>query len=344
MIINRTKLFLIGSLVAILIATVGVILVQNTRSQQKSTNGNNYSKSMIGFKVKNDLQNYGIDVVSSSDFNFDAELEKYVGDDENLISQVNSVKPFTLFIKNNSSKDIVGISLRWRFTGGNGSLVEIPQSEANPGVLIGIKPIDPKMIGKTSLINSKDVKFFTYFKDIVGNNVTTGNMRVKNPNSGIKLPSNDQLDTSYLNSQKEKMLIEHSDFSVSIDGVFFEDGTFVGEDRNFFFDSLRGDIQARKDILADLDNGKALGKNNTNIIDEILNKTSNIFVDFTQLNSENVTSEQVFDISYKSYLKNLRSELIMKQSRMSDTEIVKQFQNVKLTDFVTLKKVATDFR
>jgi hypothetical protein len=338
---NRTNLLLIGALVVLLVVTAGFILGQDAESIKNPVTRKNYQKSMKNLEVKNDLQKYGIEVVSSTDFNFNAELAKYIGGNEDLTSLVNSAKPFAFFIKNNSSKEIVAISLRWKFIDSKGKNFEIPQTEANPGVLMGIKPLDPKMVGKTSLINSKEVKFFTYFNDFIGHKIAFANMRLKNPTVNYPYAGfeNSSSDTSNLDAQKERILNEYADFSLSIDGIVFNDGTFVGDDQNLFFETLRGDIQARKDILTALAEANSKGKSHTNILDDILSNTSNISVNPAELRTGNATREQVFDFSYKTYLKNLGRELVMKRTRMSDDYIVSQLQSVKVSDFVTLRKL-----
>lgn len=296
-------------------------------------------KKMKNLVVKNDLQKYGIEVIASTDANFDSELRQYIGNKDSLVSIVESAKPFAFFIKNNSSKGVVGVSLRWKFSYSDGRSDEIPQSEANPGVLMGMKPLDPNLIGKTNLINSKDMKFFTHFKQMIGHGVDFANMRVKNPsiNYPYRVDPN-PLAISVMNSQKEQILRGYADFSVSIDGIIFDDGTFAGPDQNFFFDALRGTVQARKDILTDLIEAKSSGKRDTEIVDDILSKTSNMYMNFAELHTGNATREQVFDSSYKTYLKNLRGELVMQRSRFSDEKIVKIIQSVHVSDIATLHK------
>lgn len=301
-----------------------------------------YPKNMKNLLVRNDLEKYGIEVIASTDASFNSDLKQYIGRDDSLVSLVESARPFTIFIKNNSLKEIVGVSLRWTFSGLNGENFEIPQNEANPGRLMGLKPLDPTMVGKTSLINNKAMKFFTYFNDIVGNNVAFANMRFKNPS--INYPynfysQNSQSDIYNLNSQKESILSRYNDFSVSVDGIVFDDGTFIGADQNFFFDMLRGDMQARKDILKDLADAKLSGKKDTNILDDILSATSNISVNLAAQRSADVKRDQVFDSSYKTYLKNLRNELVMKRSMMSDDNVVKQLQYFRLSNFIALRKI-----
>lgn len=342
---------IISALLVALSTMITVVVVRATKEQSNLKRlqienktvipafKNDSTKKMKNLVVKNDLQKYGIEVIASTDANFDGELGQYIGNEDSLVSLVESTKPFALFISNNSTKDIVGVSLRWKFSLSDGRNVEIPQSEANPGVLMGMKTLDPNLVGKTNLINSRAMKFFTYFNQMIGHEINFANMRVKNPsiNYNYRVDPN-PLAISVMNSQKEEILSNYADFSVSIDGIIFDDGMFVGPDQNFFFDTLRGAIQARKDILTFLIEAKYASKNDTEIVDDILSKTSNMYVNFAPLHTGNPTREQVFDSSYKTYLKNLREEFVMQRSRFSDEKIVKIHQSVQGSDFVTLRK------
>jgi hypothetical protein len=335
---NRISLFLIVVLTSILLVTVGLIFAQNTETTKNSLKKENNSKTMKTLEVKNDLQKHGIEVVAPTDFNFDAELRKYVGANESLISLVDSAKPFAFFIKNNSSREVVGISLRWKFSDASGKSVEIPQSEANPGVLMGIKPLDPKMIGQTSLINSKEIKFVSYFNDSVGQKVSFASMRLKNPT--INYPyagfESSMSDVSNVNLQKERIFNDYVNFSLTIDGIVFNDGGYIGADQNFFIEILKGQIQARKDVLVWVTEDRLSNKTDTNILDGILLKASNITANFVRRDLGNPTREQVFDSSYKNYLKNLGAELTVKRTRLSDNYIVSQLQAVRVSDFIEL--------
>src|SRR5215213_1391008 len=333
---------LIAILLVITIATVGFIFGQKIKRTQKLEVDTNPTTNMRNLVIKTDLQKYGIEVISSTDFNFDSEFLKHVGGRSDLLTLVNSTKPFAFFIKNNSSKEIVGVSLRWEFIDSQGNKTKFPQNEANPGVLMGIKPVDPNMVGKTSLINSKEMKFFTYFNEPVIQQIALANLRFKNPtvNYPYSIDSgNTQSAISNLNFQKEKIFSYYQELSVSVDGIIFNDGIFVGEDQNFFFDSLRGDIEARKDILTALTQARSIGKTNADILDDILSNTANISVNSAGLHTDNTTREQVYDFAYKNYLKNLRSDLLMRRKRISDDYIVQQLQLSRLSGFVTIRKV-----
>ncbi|MDQ3712023.1 MAG: hypothetical protein M3388_07365 [Acidobacteriota bacterium] len=134
---------------------------------------------MTDFEIKNNLQKFGIEIISPTDANFDSELTRRIGDFDVVLPLVEAAKPLVGFIKNNSSKEVVGISLRWDFIKSDGEEVfSSSGGVSSPGVLMGKKPRDPWMVGKTSLINSNELRFFSYFFDVV-QTIQNINNRVK---------------------------------------------------------------------------------------------------------------------------------------------------------------------
>lgn len=326
-------------IVVIALMTVGFIWGRNTNIKGTEATGNDDGKRMKDLTVRNDLQKFGIEIIASTDENFSDELRRHLGESDELMTLVESARPFAFFVRNNSQKEIVGVSLRWKFVASNGQIFEIPQSEANPGVLMGMKPLDPKLKGKTSLINRKDTKFFSYFKEIVGQRIALAKMLLENPSIRRNLRADvSQSDISNMNAQKANILNSYINFSVSVDGVVFDDGAFVGEDQNFFFDTLSGDMQARKDILSASTEARLSGKKDAEILDGILSETSRMSANLMELRPGNATRERTFDFSYKTYLRNLQRELIFRRSRLSDGEVIKQLQSTQVSDFVTLYK------
>lgn len=323
---------------------VGFILGQSANITNKATIKNSYVKNMTNLIVKNNLKDYGIEVISSIQANFGVELKQYTGDEEGVNSLIEVAKPLTIFIENNSSKEVIGVSLRWRFVKSNGEFIEIPQTQINPGVLMGLKPRDPWMIGKTSLINKNDTRFFSYFNTTVEQEIVYANMRHSNPeinyNQNTSLEEM-QRNVALVELQKSKILDNVSEISVSIDGIFFDDGAFVGDDQNYFFDSMKGMLQARKDFLGRLKEAKASGKEDSEILSSFLADTPNILSRYSEKSSKTEYSnrQEAFETYYKGELLGLKREISMKRSRMSDDTIVNNLQTVKESDFIMVRKL-----
>jgi hypothetical protein len=131
-----------------------------------------------------------------------------------------------------------------------------------------------------------------------------------------------------------------STVTVSVDGVFFENGIFVGRDENLFFDFMRGQIQARKDLLK-----QVVDANKARVTDkEILNT---LFPDILETRQSRVkqrasyaSAEESFQGGYRASLLSLRKEIMRQRSKMSDSLMLSRFQSTKLSNFVTLQKIS----
>ena len=297
----------------------------------------------VELQIINSTRKYNISVIVSSDQRFDSVSKEYVGDYERVIPLIQVSKPFALFIKNDSDHDIVGISLRWKFLKSTGEVSEVPQIEVNPGILIGLKPRDPSMIGKTSLINRGSARFFSYFTVNIQQKIVLANMRSRNPNVSYPnvidiTPQEISSINQQVTSQKEKLLESISIITVSVDGVLFDDGTFVGKDENFFFDFMRGRIQARRDLLNQVEDARKADQNDKEILSMLLPVIPETKRGLT-LKSDDGSAGESFQSGYKASLTSLRKELMIRRSKMSDSLVLHGLQSTKLSNFITLRKL-----
>lgn len=305
---------------------------------------NEKSMKEVELLIVNDTQKHEIHVIGPSDSRFNAALNEYTGDGNRLDPLIQAAKPLALFIKNDSDHEIIGVSLRWKFLKSTGEVREVPQIEVNPGVLIGLKPLDPFMIGKTSIMNRGTVRFFSYFVMSIQQKIMLANMKSRNPN--VSYPNKIDMTPQEISSisqevtlQKEKLLESISSITVSVDGILFEDGTFVGDDKNFFFDLMRGRTQARKDLLIQIEEARQAGKSDEEILSVFLSDISLVRQPGRTGNSSYENSEEAFQSGYKSSMKSLRREFALQRSKMPDSLVLGRFRSVKLSDFITLRKL-----
>lgn len=90
--------------------------------------------------------------------------------------------------------------------------------------------------------------------------------------------------------------------------------------------------------MTSLKEERLAGKENKDILDGILSHASNISENLAGRPFNNPTAEQVTDNSYRTYLKNLKREITMKRSAMSDDSIIQQLKAVQISDIITLHK------
>jgi predicted RNA-binding protein with TRAM domain len=287
--------------------------------------------------VKNDLHSYDIEVIGSSDANFDAEVAAFTGNYDGIRPLVETAKPFTVFVKNTSKKEVVGICLRWQFVKNDGEFNEFNQIETSPGVLMGMKPRDPFMKGKTSLINSNSHRFFSKFQSI---QTELLNAFKSNRSKRFVYELNPNLAKQFISeteSQKQMMLKDVSNVSVTIDSIIFNDGTVVGENQSFLFEILDGLVQAKRDFLKKLRIGKQAKKNSTDNLNDFILERKFIVAE-NKLNTNFSNGEDAFNQTYRYQMDSFLKEIKNKRAKASDNYIVQDFLTVKDSEFIQLKR------
>jgi len=80
------------------------------------------------------------------------------------------------------------------------------------------------------------------------------------------------MDDAFSRSLIGKVLTEATSVTVSVDLVFFEDGTFVGDDKSNFFDKVKADIDAQYDLYTEV----AVAQNEGKMLDEIFARVGEV--------------------------------------------------------------------
>jgi hypothetical protein len=300
----------------------------------------NESQTNIKLKTQNNLQRYGVEIVGPDDAGFETELEKYFGSNQDALTLVDTAKPFTIFIKNRSTQEVVGLSLRWELVKSTGEVNVIPQTQNNVGVLFGPKTVDPLLIGKTSIINAGDSKFFSYFP--IQPDDTASGMRASIGASTGTAPTDVGSLTAQARDQKGIMLNGVSTVSLSIDGLFFDDGTFIGENKGFYFEQIEGEIKAERDILKRFSEAATTGKSEADIIAEFIADTPEHVIPPRNVlyGRQYETAEQAFDLMYRGALSGKRKAIdMMRRTNWSDARILASFTRAKDSDFKELWRI-----
>lgn len=295
------------------------------------------NKPMKNAEINNDLQHFGIEVVRPDSPEFDVELLKYIGDRNELIPMLELAKPFSLIIRNNSGKDIVGISLNWRFENSEGRVQNIERGILTPEILMGIKVTDPSLVGKTSLLYNKDSHFFSFIHGIEQAIINT-RKSVENPGGNFRVSPEDIKEyESELALRKADVIDKDLKYSVDIDGVFFSDGTFIGKNETLIFEQLNGLIQARKDFINKLSENRLKKVKDSDTVDQIISESSKK-KEMPNTRAK-LNPQEIYQRSYESELLSLFRELKRKKTRMSDNSIINSFISSKNSEYIPLKKL-----
>jgi len=299
------------------------------------------TSNRMDFSVQNNLQEFGVRVVESNDLSFDALLREYVGQSnyDKVLPLISAAKPSAIFIKNESEKEIVGVALRWLFVGNNGTITEAKQIESSPGALLGMKPRDPFMVGKTSLINGNSVRYFTHYHGLA---TPVINFFKSNSFKRFKYSLDSQhLESliSYAEYEKNTALKDVKAISVIVDAIIFKDGTFVGENRAHLIELTKGTIQARRDFLKEVREAKRLNKSDAQALDDFVSNAARR-ESTTKTGIQKLSEgDEAFNQSYESHVNEYAREIATKRLRATDAAIVKDLLATNDLDFIELREV-----
>lgn len=304
---------------------------------------------MTDFSIENNVKDFGIEFITPHDADFDAVLKQFIGEYEVVIPLVEAAKPTVGFIKNNSLREVVGISLLWSYFYADGQLAySTPDGVSTPGVLMGVKVRDPLLVGKTSLINSNELRFFSN-NQIVSGTIENTHKKVRSPIMRYE-PNSDDIEKwiSHVKlDQKQGIMEKISLVTVSVAGMFFNDGAFIGSNRGFFFESTSGLLKARRDFLQSLRRIKSSGKSDLEVLEEIVADISGIIESLPEHKpvppslrpgSRYADAEEAFNHHYRIHLKHLKEEILRKKEAFPEEKIINRFLRVEDADFIDVYK------
>lgn len=297
-------------------------------------NANEPVINMANLETSNNLQKYGVEIVGPSDSEFDVELKRLTGDStEEFDPLIDVAKPISVIIINNSSKDVVGCSLKWEMLTPKGAN-QHPQIQSTPGVLMGMKPRDPKMKGRTSLISAGDAKLFSYDPTIdqIFQNVKMNRGNDQHLGPARRFQADDTL-LRPINDIKNNLLKSVSRFSVSIDGIFFSDGTFAGADSFFYFDLMRGQVKAHNDFISLLSESNSSGVLSTHLTSYTTKSKGR------QSSSRPDNPEAAFQQGYDRKTWSLAKEISRRRTKFIDVIIAQDFLANQHSNQIVLRKL-----
>jgi hypothetical protein len=211
---NRIVLRILGFLIVVVIVIFGAVGVP--RSQDGP---GNLSKIQTA-----SLSEYGIEIVEPSKASFAALMSKHL--EKTSRADIGGLKNYSVFVVNDSEKSIAALNVKWELVQRDGR--KIAHYRAFGGglkIVLGTgsaqlsKALGPNDNHLVSLLNTS--------------NSLDGNFRF-NMGDGIDIA---------------RQLSENVEMTISVDGVLFVDGTFVGPDTRGFFERLKAEIEARTEVL-----------------------------------------------------------------------------------------------
>jgi hypothetical protein len=138
-----------------------------------------------------------------------------------------------------------------------------------------------------------------------------------------------------------------SSVTVSVAGMFFNDGAFIGSDEGFFFELTYGSVKARRDFLKNLREIKSFDKSDDEVLAELVTDISEIIESIPEYQpvhpalrpgSHFADAQEAFNHGYRIHLKHLKEDILRRKERFSVTRLVNEFLMVEDADFIGVYK------
>ncbi|MCA1565230.1 MAG: hypothetical protein LC803_06280 [Acidobacteria bacterium] len=202
----------------------------------------------ITFNVK-DVPNDGLEIVSPTHSEFSNMKSELLKKKQNVFSE--DTTPAAVFIKNKSKKDVVAYILKWEVTRSDGRVETIVNSYSRPDILMGKKTYKDENLRASLVLRSNKARFFS-LSESSAQGFEIGLGTEANNDSAASVGQAVGIGTSA--DIKSDDLAEVRSITVSIDGAFFDDGIFVGENNTRYFERTKAEINAKFDMLQDIKN------------------------------------------------------------------------------------------
>ncbi|MBD0371860.1 MAG: hypothetical protein ICV60_13555 [Pyrinomonadaceae bacterium] len=287
----------------------------------------NRSKQMPSVQLNiKDLSEHGVVIVPPSDPSYDKLVESLLpGTSRESLS---TVKPLSFVVKNMTNKTIVSYSLKWEMVSIDGKTSVRKNNYVAPRALMG-----EDSTGSPQVIKPNTARFFSLVSALEMNQDPenqrgggfVGTMR---PTNSIR--NQNDFVASQIETVKSDVT-RYKAITVSIDGLVFEDGTFVGPDTTGFFDNLKALQDAKRNILEEVQRDIKQKKS----ADEVFSKLETIANGpKTSLGRAKTATEK-----YNHYFKRYASELLsMKKYSDGETAIKKALKDLD-KNWIKLKKL-----
>jgi len=214
-------------------------------------------------------------------------------------SIIDAVGPFGVVVKNTTHRDLIGCSLKWELISSSGEVTVMRQGYTSPGVLLGLQPLDPNMVGKTSVINANSSRFLSLDPTLKSILETTGNQL---PERTVEYYRGY---VQRVTSKYQKQLKSVVAITISIEGLAFADGEYLGSDTTAFYKHLQADVEAQRDVGSAIDSAAQEGKHASEALLELNSKLSKS--PFLIKETRDKEYDEIYDRSFRESIKELNS-------------------------------------
>lgn len=196
-----------------------------------------------------DYPEHGLKLIAPTHQAFQGKLSAIQRD--NKVSE--ALIPYSVLLENEGKKAIVGYRLKWEMISPDGTVSVRQAGGANPGALMEEGPLAPE---HPSLASGFAIKPHSTAFVSLDNSLGSGGSAMGYAGGSSDPKTLDQLKKEKRPSVEDAVLADlqkYRSMTVSLDGVFFEDGTFFGPDTTGFFATIEAYVNAKRDLLQEID-------------------------------------------------------------------------------------------
>ncbi len=234
------------------IILVGLLLIVTGAVITGFTLRSNLTKQNARFNVR-DLAGHGLSIIGSSEPTYMELVSNLLQGKSDPI--VETLAPFSIFIKNTTKHTVVACVLKWEMITPKGKTLTFRREYTN---LLGLMDRDISEVKEGLLIKPSGTWFFTPSYLPVYQGGETGSETAK-----------DQPEVIAELNRLLSELSQSTSITVSLDGAFFDDGTFVGPDNTDFFAKVEAMRNGRRDAFLTIVNDRKQGKTDKEIFNHV---------------------------------------------------------------------------
>ena len=197
------------------------------------------------------IPEHGLSLIGPTDPSFETHLSTALGDTSAGISK--NAKLLSTVIMNSSERVVVAYNIKWNLVDINGKTVSHERSYKDPSLLMGTRrPTGPN--SESNSIKPESSRLISLVPTLTDTRSAEGSIgglvleRVEPAeNESVKRALMER-NTDYLANKLANNLEQVVSVTVSLDGAFFDDGTFVGPDETQFFSKVKAQLDAKYDL------------------------------------------------------------------------------------------------
>lgn len=244
---KRMKFIFLGLILLVFAIIFSLAITRKESVNNKTDLSTKTEFSAVKFNIR-DLTEHGISLIAPSDPILSGNRKPVTNN------------PYSIVLKNNSGRPIVGYSIKWEcFDGTIESANRDMSHDVRTSHILGVVLTYGEESDRRRILSMLQGVIRPHSNSFITENTPARPMAAAIEDVGAEL---DEAAVAEIRAACPVM-------TVSLDGIFFDDGTFVGPDTTKFFDHVKTQLNARYELLKGVQNALEAGKDPSEVFREL---------------------------------------------------------------------------